>query len=40
MTRTRFHGFHFHSAPLLTFLMAFVVLILAASLACSIAPWS
>ena len=40
MTRTHFHGFHFHSAPLFAFLMAFVALILIGSLASSIAPWS
>jgi hypothetical protein len=39
MTHSPFHGFHFHQAPILTFVMAFVVLAIAGSLVSSVAPW-
>ncbi len=34
------HGFHFHDAPMLAFVMAIAMLIAAAALVSSIIPWS
>ncbi|HEX4181365.1 MAG TPA: hypothetical protein VHY32_11290 [Caulobacteraceae bacterium] len=39
MKRSHLHDFHFHEAPIVAFLTAFVLLIIAASVACEVAPW-
>ena len=39
MKRSHLHDFHLHDAPVAVFLTAFLLLILAASAICEMAPW-